>query len=70
MAISGTLCFGLLIMFCQPEKPPAQPDPQVIVCNSVQPTPRLTGQEYNATPEKVRRYINRNDSIRRKNNCK
>lgn len=70
MAASGTLCFGILIMFCQPEKPPAQPDPQVVVCSSIEATPRLTGPEYNATPEKVKRYINRNDAKRRKHNCK
>lgn len=70
--LSGTLCYGLLglVTYCPPEKPPAQPDPQVVVCSSIEATPRLSEQEYDATPEKVKRYINRNDSKRRKNGCK
>jgi hypothetical protein len=63
-------CFGILIMYCPPGKPPAKPDPQVIVCNAVEPAPKLTGKEYDAMPEKVLKYINRHDSKRRKNNCK
>ena len=69
MALKG-ICFGLLIYYCPPEPPPAQPVPQKVVCNSIEPTPKLTGLEYDATPEKVKKYINRHDSKRRKNNCK
>ena len=61
-------CVGFLFVFQCNEKPPAQPEPQKIVC-SFPRSPNLTAEEKAATPQRLRRYVLKIENKLNAGNC-
>ena len=61
-------CVGFLVFFQCNEKPPAQPEPQKIVCSFAR-APTLSAEEKAATPRPLKRYVLKNEKKLDANHC-
>ena len=61
-------CVGFLVFFQCNEKPPAQPAPQPIVCSFAR-APHLSPEEKAGVPQRLKRYVLKNENKLDANNC-